>query len=147
MGIQIVQAKDMTFAESYGQDMANELQWPSPFNAELLKSFVEPQIPAEKTVMCVSSDSNGEAGGALCGLLSPSLFTGDLEAHEIFWYVRPEYRTGRSGLLLLKAFEQWAAAHEARYLFMSHFMNSPTLGNLYRRRGYVEFQHTYRKEL
>src|SRR5687767_11252078 len=51
------------------------------------------------------ADSN-DVGGILGGLFYPCSMTGQLEALEGFWYVRPEHRGGTGGIKLLKAFEE-----------------------------------------
>ena len=47
--------------------------------------------------------------GAIAGMLVPNLFNPKyVSLVELFWYVLPEYRTGRAGLLLLRALEDRA---------------------------------------
>lgn len=50
---------------------------------------------------------DGENVGAIGALLTPNLFNPRITTLvELFWYVLPEYRNTRAGVLLLKAFEE-----------------------------------------
>jgi hypothetical protein len=50
---------------------------------------------------------NGEPTGFICGLVSPHFFNSKkMTLTELFWWVKPEHREGRSGYLLLKKFAE-----------------------------------------
>lgn len=55
------------------------------------------------------ADKDGEIIGILGIVVMPQLFSGEIAAQEVIWYVPPEHRLGAPGLKLL-----WAAQGEAR---------------------------------
>ena len=50
----------------------------------------------------------GQLVGMYMGYITPYFFGNDTIATDILWYVRPEHRGSRAGMLLLSAFQDWA---------------------------------------
>lgn len=47
---------------------------------------------------------NGKLIGAIAGIIAPNLYNPEhTECTELFWFVLPEFRSGRAGLLLIDA--------------------------------------------
>lgn len=84
--------------------------------------------------------------GAIAGVLSPNMFTGDMMAIECFWFVFPEHRG--HGIRLLKAYEYWAASRDVKLVCMVHLkgLQPESLKALYERMGYHEIETNYLKE-
>jgi hypothetical protein len=62
----------------------------------------------EDTAFIVRCD--GEPVGALGSILTPNIYNPTYKVlAEMFWYVLPEYRNTRAGLMLLNAFDQKAS--------------------------------------
>lgn len=84
--------------------------------------------------------------GALGSLLLPNVFNPELASlAEVFWYVLPEYRRGRAGLLLLDVFDECGkqrAYDSTLSLLDSSEVNDKTLA----RRGFYLAEKGYRKE-
>lgn len=62
----------------------------------------------QKEGLVLVSHDNGTPVGALVGIAHSPLFTSDLIASEVLWYLKPEFRKGRRGIDMMQAFEYWA---------------------------------------
>lgn len=83
--------------------------------------------------------------GAIGGLLLPNIFNPDLKAlSEVFWYVLPEYRNTRSGLLLLDAFDK-CGQEKADETSMCLLMGSPIATKSLEKRGFEMKEIAFRK--
>lgn len=84
--------------------------------------------------------------GAIGGLLVPNIFNSKLKTlAEVFWYVLPDYRNSRAGLLLLKAFEEKAdeiADESTLCLLPSSTVNMGTL----EKRGFYLSEFAFRRK-
>lgn len=89
--------------------------------------------------------SDGVCVGAIGGLLIPNLFNPKLTClAEVFWYVLPEYRQSRAGLLLLKAFSdkgEASADETSLSLLGSSQLKVATL----EKRGFMLSEFAFRK--
>jgi hypothetical protein len=87
--------------------------------------------------------------GLLAAMLTRNPLTNELQANEIVWYVRPQYRGSKSSLKFLKDYEAWATAKGVKYLCLSLHENeyAEPLSKLYTRRGYTKMETTFIKEL
>jgi hypothetical protein len=88
--------------------------------------------------------------GVLIFTATPNLFTGDIEARELVWYVKPEYRGTRIAFDLFKAFEISAVDDfNAKLLIMTHLEVSmpEKLKKVYKRRGYQPLETNYMKRV
>lgn len=66
---------------------------------------------------------------------------------EIAWWVDPQYRNGKVGLELMKAYEYWATnVVHADIVQMSLLQEDETLKKLYKRKGYELSEQTFIKE-
>lgn len=87
--------------------------------------------------------------GVLGGLCFPCMLTGELEMVEAFWWVKPPYRGGPTGVKLLKAFEKLSkdlGAKRIKMIYMCH-LNPDTMKDIYNRMGYREIEIGYMKEV
>ena len=146
MTIRVRQTDNLSCVEKFGQAMCDEIGLPETFRQDVLQQLLGANLRMGNCVFFVSENEQ-EITGGICGLITPSWVSGNLEAHEVFWYVSPPYRTTRSGLLLFRAWQTWAKEHKAKRIFNSHFMNNMNLGEFFERQGYKKFQHSYWKEL
>lgn len=58
--------------------------------------------------------------GAIGGVLTSHIFTGDVIAIETFWFVTEEHRRGLGGARLLNMFIDWAAKCDASQVHVAH---------------------------
>ena len=84
----------------------------------------------------------GETRGALSGIFLGSIgahyFGNDLVASDTLWYVAPEARGSRTGVQLLRAYENWAKAcgASAIYVGISSGITPERTGNMMQKLGY-----------
>lgn len=84
--------------------------------------------------------------GAIGGLLLPNIFNPTLTSLvEVFWYVLPEYRNSRAGLLLLNAFTK-AGEDKADDATLCLLSDSPIHIKTLEKRGYVLSEFAFRKD-
>jgi GNAT superfamily N-acetyltransferase len=90
---------------------------------------------------------SGLLAGGFGAMVSPDLFDGRLVAHEFFWFVDQEHRTGTGAIRLLKAFEDWAVQHGAVEGRMIHLVgkNDEQLNRIYTKLGYARLEVAYVK--
>ena len=98
-------------------------------------------------VMLALFDDEGKRLGGLAYIKSPDLYSGELMAIELYWFVHPGNRG--SGKLLLDAFEESAKKNGCVKAAMIHMVDSfpETLKTLYEKRGYKLIELHYTKEL
>ena len=89
----------------------------------------------------------GEAVGFFLGAVFEPLFSKDLLAVEMFWWVEEDYRGNRQSLGLLKTFEDWAKEKGASEVSVSDLQGVKDLDKLYKRLGYTKSEVTYKKDL
>ena len=61
-----------------------------------------------ETCFAAVAEQDGRLVGMFMGYVTEYYFGRERLAHDILWYVLPEVRGSRAGLMLLKAFEDWA---------------------------------------
>lgn len=70
-------------------------------------------------------------------------------ASEMVWYVRPGFRTGRTGLRLFRTFEDWVRAHKYAFAQSGSLVTANrfnAINNFYARKGYVPREIIYYKD-
>lgn len=83
--------------------------------------------------------------GGLGALVHPDLNDGRVVATEMFWYVMPEARGGRTAVRLLKAFIVWGESHaeETRLAHMLNGTHDAQLDRLYKKLGFRPLEMGY----
>ncbi len=89
----------------------------------------------------------GEVSGAIGGIKYPDPNNGELNATELFWFVKKEKRG--QGLLLLREFEKWAKDNHCKNIMMVHLIDlmPDKVKMVYEKFGYQPIEIHYRKEL
>ena len=89
---------------------------------------------------------NGEPVGALGALLVPNIYNPEIRTMaECFWYVLPEHRESRAGLLLLNEFDR-VASEQADEATMSLLGTSPVNLKTYEKRGFTLAEYAFTKK-
>jgi hypothetical protein len=105
-------------------------------------------LSQETSVLLVAEGD--EVCGMLGGLIYPHFFnTSRLIAQELFWWVDPEARGTRAGLLLWQGFEDWArgqGAHNVSMIAIAQ-MDCERIGRMYEKRGYRPMESSYVRTL
>ena len=97
--------------------------------------------------MLAKNEDTNEHIGFFIGCLHNPLFSDDILATELFWWVEKECRGRGIAIALIKEFERWAKSNNATQVNVSDLQNVKNLGKLYNRLGYQESEMTYRKDL
>jgi len=84
-------------------------------------------------------------------MMSRTIFNADeTDAHEIAFWVHPEYRKMRIGTELVEACEAWALSKNAKRIIINALYSDPDQNrfiNLLEHRGYAKLEVTLKKEL
>lgn len=98
----------------YCIELAKKLAKGSPIEAidinvkkvrEKLEAFI---INAGRDFLCLVSYDGDKVVGVIAAYAFEPLFSDDKIACEVLWYLEPEYRKGRRGIDMMKAYEYWA---------------------------------------
>lgn len=79
-------------------------------------------------------DVDGAVRGVLAASMTLSPLSPALVAQEVIWWIAPAHR-GRAALLMLRAYEQWAARKGCACAGVST-LNDPRVARLYERAGF-----------
>lgn len=128
------------------QDMPNYAGVPFDMNHTIsqLKLFLP--LP---NLGCFFKQVDGEVVGFYMGIIAAPWFTPELEAAEIMFWVRPDYRKTDLAKRLIEVAEEWARDNHAAKILIaagSGYRTEPVL-RFYRRMGYHPFGTTTCKEL
>ena len=85
-----------------------------------------------------------EPVGLIGGVATEMVFSHDVVATELFWWVDPEFRS-RKSLALKEAFEYWARRIGAKFVSMSSL--DERVGRFYERSGYRKVENAYLRTL
>jgi hypothetical protein len=83
------------------------------------------------------AENGGEPIGCISGLFHKNIFNKAITTlAEIFWYVLPEHRNGRAGLLLLNTFSD-LGKRTADEIYMSLLERSDVSHRMMEKKGYT----------
>ena len=124
-----------------------EAKIPGEFNYQHLRRNLSMTMSMGLSAMWVTK-REGKIVGAICGMLYPDVFTGDLIAVENFWFVTKDCR-GTDGLRLLGEFEAWAKENGAKRIVVAHMANihPESMSAFYERRGFKALETNYVMEV
>lgn len=131
----------ITFFTETGQK--GGLNWPH------FSSMLRALVASGQGTLFVMEDNEGRLDGAVGGLISRDLFTGDVMVIEMFWYVDPARRGSVQGIRLLHQFIHWAETLENnKKLVMAHlhFAVSEKVEALYTRLRLTKLETLYVKD-
>ena len=66
---------------------------------------------------------------------------------EDFWFVKKEYRKGKTGLKLFNMLMDWFKKNGATRIMMTHYSWNPKVGNFYEKKGFKPYEVNYVKEI
>ena len=136
-------------------DQAALIELGREFSAEAGLPDVDPES-LEITLETLMSDGilkvaeNGSIQGAAGALVFPMYWNhNELIAQELFWFLRPKYRSGFTGVKLLFALENAAREQGAKRIMMLCLdsLNGDKVASIYERLNYVPQERTYAKWL
>lgn len=132
--------------------MAEDFKNASPykdieFDAEKVKVVIGLMLEAtEGFCVFVAEDNNGNLIGMLGGMCgTPLLFSNELVASEVVWWVDPNHRNNNVGVFLKTDFEQWAKEKGCKMttMVLLEDENINKIDAMYKQFGYVPSERTY----
>lgn len=99
-----------------------------------------------KETVALVAEIDGQLVGTVAGVVGKTLFCSGLMLQEMVWYVRPAFRVMRTGIELIRAFEQQGKERGCSNIMMIG-MESDHSNKFYIRDGYTLMQNYYHKEL
>lgn len=95
-------------------------------------------------------EHDGQIAGVLAGYVSAlAPWTSMKCATEMLFYVRPEFRAGRSAVSLIRNFEKWGRAKGCGLVAVTanHMAGDERVGRLYQRLGYAPLETIHVKRI
>lgn len=99
-----------------------------------------------RNLVFILSEQDGEPHGMIIGMASQPLFSQEIMATEIAWWVDPEYRNTRDSLLLISAYEDWSKRVGAKITQVAMLDDVTDLSRLYQKRGFTKAETSYIRE-
>lgn len=119
-----------------------------PFSVDMEKLMESFTAACDNESFCVFLlEEEGDIVGMLVGGLSSPLFSSDIVATELAWFVERQHRDGRGSLKLFNEYEKWAKEAGSKFITMVDIDTLQSLGSLYSRKGYTLTEKTYVKEI
>jgi len=132
--------KDWVIGVAAKRMLSEELKRPDYYNEENCKQLFD--VGMINGIILVA-EHNGVPVGCISGIYCPNLFNANLKIlQEIFWYVVPDERNGRAGLLLLNEFCEIGKS-TADDIFMSLLDTSEVSQRMMSRKGFVRKETAY----
>lgn len=95
------------------------------------------------TTIVVLYMHNDKPVGMLAGMSSEMIFSREIIASEVIWWVEPSFRS-RKTLALKEAYEYWAKRIGAKYIQMAN-LDDQKIERYYERTGYKLTERAYLK--
>jgi N-acetylglutamate synthase-like GNAT family acetyltransferase len=93
------------------------------------------------------AETEGTIIGLIAGMLVPHIFNQDLlTLTQIFWWVKPEYRHGKTGLMLLNAFNEHGE-RDADWIICVTHKDTPINDRSFIKRGFHLKEKNFLKEI
>lgn len=134
---------DLTFLI---KQFLKETSYPFKVDTDKLLGSFEQIIEHENFIVLVLEDQ-GDISGTLVGGVTQPLFSHDIVASELAWFVTPEKRGSKDSLKLLKQYEDWCKEKGCKFITMVDIDPYDDLGKFYKAKGYSLTEKTYVKEL
>jgi GNAT superfamily N-acetyltransferase len=122
-----------------------ETDYPFKFDLNKTQENFEAVLSNPNATIFVA-DVDGELVGCLVCVVSQPLFSSDVVANELAWYISPDQRNGKAAFKLLKVYEDWAKDMGATSVVMSD-TSTKDLTKLFSRKGYRNIERSYIKEI
>lgn len=99
-----------------------------------------------KDMIILGYVKDNEVVGIIIGGTISCMFSEDLIANELVWFMKKDHRNGLSSVKLHKAFEYWAKeVKKVSGVVMAH-LNDDKVSKYYRKQGYAKREEAYYKE-
>ena len=95
----------------------------------------------------ILAEVDGETVGFFLGVVFNPMFSDDIIAAEMFWWIDKDHRGHKISIQMLNSFEDWSKKSGATQVNVSDLQSVKNLDKLYERLGYTKSEVTYRKDL
>lgn len=93
------------------------------------------------------AEREGEIIGLIAGMLTPHIFNQDLMTlTQLFWWIKPEYRAGKTALRLLNAYNK-AGEEKAKWIICTTHKHTPINDRSFLKRGFILNEKSFLKEI
>ncbi len=114
------------------------------FNAKKVMDLAKHVIPTDSFLTLVL-ENDGEIVGYFFGMVAEYYFALESQAICLSWFIRPQHRSIRNALSLLKRYEKWGEEQGVVSVNMINIkMNSP---KVYEKLGYTMTEATFVKRI
>lgn len=103
-----------------------------------------------KAVILVSTDTDNKATGMLAAMASKAMWSENLIATEMAWWVAEDERKSGVGKKLIEGYEYWAKMVNAKLISLSTLKDLDPEGKLeefYEKEGYVKAEQAFVKKV
>jgi len=103
-----------------------------------------------KAVILVSTDTDNKATGMLAAMASKAMWSENLIATEMAWWVSEDERKSGVGKKLIEGYEYWAKMVNAKLISLSTLKDLDPEGKLeefYEKEGYVKAEQAFVKKV
>lgn len=114
---------------------------------KMLQLFETAMISKHTQVLILLLKEENRSVGMLVGMVGSPVFSDDLIASELAWFIEPEYRGSRKALQLVYAYEEWARRMGCKNVSMSLLTTLTDASKTYERLGYTKTEISYLKAL
>lgn len=126
--------------EFHGVSPYSSLEFSSARSYELFKAYLD----GDKTrLIIILSEQDKKPRGMVIGMASEPLFSDDLMATEIAWWMDPEYRRSRDSLLLIDAYQDWTRRIGCSITQVAMLDSVTDLSGFYKKRGFERAEQSF----
>jgi GNAT superfamily N-acetyltransferase len=131
----------------FGKDAYPQFELEDHKIAELVRTFLEDSGTSH--IIILACDDDNQPVGMVAGACHETMFNSERLAHEMMWWMEPEFRTSKIALELQSAFEFWAKKVGATWVQMSSVETeyADRLDKFYKRKGFVPLERGYLKKV
>ena len=139
-------ADDILDVVMLAKQFHKELKPPYRFDREFMMQQYQQAISYPRWFIWVAVVDD-DIVGFLGAVTAPTLFSVDLQAVELGWFMEKGHRDSREAIALLIKYEQWAKAQGCKTVNMGNLAKLSDLTPLYERRGYQLYERTFLKDI
>jgi len=113
-----------------------------PFKVDMKKTIETGEaMPDNPLFFYWVAEHDDEVVGFLVAAKNQTVFSSEVIASELGWYVHPDHRKSTAAMRLLREYEKWAK--DCDYVTLSDVQGSMDMDEVYTRRGYELEERTY----
>lgn len=132
----------MVLGKEFAEEAPNQYEWEEAKVHQVLHNLIE---DPNGCILVLEVDN--KIVGAILFSVNQMLFTSELIAAELAWFVNKEYRGKASSTKLIKEYERMCKEVGITKVLMSDITGLQELNTLYTKLGYAKVETTYIKEL